>query len=106
MTPDPLIPVCYAQGKADQQRAKLYGKIGKQIAQAARKGGASPQENSRLKELMDFARAAQVYPCPPNLTMLTLRLYYVIRTSGRFKSHSGQSGMFLLRLVSNWIHTF
>lgn len=52
--------IAVRKGKADQQRAKLYGKIGKQIAQAARKGGASPQENSRLKELMDFARAAQV----------------------------------------------
>lgn len=48
------------QGKSDQQRAKLYGKIGKQIAQAARKGGVNPLDNSRLKELMEVARAAQV----------------------------------------------
>ena len=48
------------QGKSDLQRSKLYGKIGKQIAQAARAGGADPVANGRLKELMDVARAAQV----------------------------------------------
>lgn len=52
--------IAVRKGKSDQQRAKLYGKIGKQIAQAARTGGTSPLENSRLKELMDIARAAQV----------------------------------------------
>ncbi len=51
------------QGKTDLQRSKLYGKMGKQIAQAAREGGADPQANDRLRDLMEIARATQV-PAP------------------------------------------
>lgn len=53
------------QGKTDLQRSKLYGKMGKQIAQAAREGGADPQANDRLRDLMEMARATQV-PAQPD----------------------------------------
>lgn len=46
--------------KADAQKAKLYGKIGKLIAQAVRSGGADPIANSRLRDVLQQAKLAQV----------------------------------------------
>lgn len=48
------------KGKADAQKAKLYGKIGKQIAQAVRSGGADPIANAKLREVLLQAKAAQL----------------------------------------------
>jgi len=48
------------KGKADAQKAKLYGKIGKLIAQAVRSGGADPIANTRLREVLLQAKAAQL----------------------------------------------
>ena len=48
------------KGKADAQKAKLYGKIGKLIAQAVRSGGADPMANARLREYLQQAKVAQV----------------------------------------------
>lgn len=48
------------KGKADAQKAKLYGKIGKLIAQAVRSGGADPIANARLREYLAQAKVAQV----------------------------------------------
>jgi transcriptional/translational regulatory protein YebC/TACO1 len=48
------------KGKADAQKAKLYGKIGKLIAQAVRAGGADPIANSRLRDVLQQATVAQL----------------------------------------------
>ncbi len=48
------------KGKADAQKAKLYGKIGKLIAQAVRAGGADPIANSRLRDVLAQATVAQL----------------------------------------------
>jgi transcriptional/translational regulatory protein YebC/TACO1 len=48
------------KGKADAQKAKLYGKIGKQIAQAVRQGGPDALANARLREALAAAKVAQV----------------------------------------------
>eukprot|EP00887_Chlorella_sp_A99_P005047 scaffold4.g5047.t1 len=48
------------KGKADAQKAKLYGKIGKLIAAAVRSGGPDALANTRLREALAAAKAAQV----------------------------------------------
>jgi len=48
------------KGKADAQKSKLYGKIGKLIAQAVRAGGPDPIANSRLREILQQATVAQL----------------------------------------------
>lgn len=48
------------KGKADAAKAKLFGKIGKQIAQAVRQGGPDQVANARLRDALAAAKAAQV----------------------------------------------
>ena len=48
------------KGKADAAKAKLFGKIGKQIAQAVRQGGPDQVANARLREALAAAKVAQV----------------------------------------------
>ena len=48
------------KGKADAQKAKLYGKIGKLIAQAVRAGGADQVANARLRDVLALAKQAQL----------------------------------------------
>ena len=48
------------KGKADQAKAKLYGKIGKLIAQEVRAGGPDPIANSKLRDVLQQAKNAQV----------------------------------------------
>ena len=48
------------KGKADAAKAKLYGKIGKLIAQAVRAGGADPIANGRLRDVLAQAKVAQL----------------------------------------------
>lgn len=64
-----VTPVCMGRrsakiagrkGKADAQKSKLYGKIGKQIAQAVRQGGPDTVANTRLREALAAAKLAQV----------------------------------------------
>ena len=40
------------QGAQDSLKAKVWGKIAKQVLQAVKAGGASPESNSRLKEVL------------------------------------------------------
>jgi hypothetical protein len=48
------------KGKADAAKAKLYGKLGKLIAQAVRSGGADPIANARLRDVLAQAKLAQL----------------------------------------------
>ena len=48
------------KGKADSAKAKLYGKIGKLIAQEVRSGGPDPVANARLRDVLQQAKNAQV----------------------------------------------
>ena len=46
-----------AKEKNDQQNAKMYTKIGREIAVAVKAGGADPNSNSQLKNIIAKARA-------------------------------------------------
>lgn len=46
--------------KADAAKAKLYGKLGKLIAQAVRAGGPDPVANSQLRDALAQAKLAQL----------------------------------------------
>ncbi len=46
--------------KADAQKGKVFTKIGKEIAIAVREGGGNPDTNSKLKDLIAKAKAANV----------------------------------------------
>ena len=48
------------KGKADLAKAKIYGKIGKLIAQAVRSGGADVLANARLRDVLQQAKLANV----------------------------------------------
>eukprot|EP00890_Picochlorum_soloecismus_P001110 jgi/Picsp_1/19/NSC_00019-R1_-related protein len=48
------------KGKTDAAKAKLYGKIGKMIAQEVRSGGPDPIANSKLRDILEQAKSAQV----------------------------------------------
>lgn len=43
--------------KSDAQKAKIYTKIGREIAVAAKEGGADPETNRRLKDVIAKAKA-------------------------------------------------
>ncbi len=45
---------------ADAQRAKIFTKIGREIAIAARDGGANPESNSKLRDIIAKAKANNV----------------------------------------------
>lgn len=44
------------QGRSDQIKSKLYGKMGKEIVQAVRAGGPDPTSNMRLRDLIAVAK--------------------------------------------------
>lgn len=46
--------------KADAAKAKLYGKLGKMIAQAVRSGGPDPLSNGQLRDALAQAKLAQL----------------------------------------------
>ena len=43
--------------KTDAQKAKVFTKIGREIAVAVKEGGADPNSNSKLRELIAKAKA-------------------------------------------------
>ena len=45
------------KGKADAQRGAVFTKIGREIAIAVREGGANPESNSKLKDIIAKAKA-------------------------------------------------
>ncbi len=48
------------KGAADAQRAKIFTKIGREIQVAVKSGGPDPETNSRLKDAISKAKAANV----------------------------------------------
>ena len=52
--------VMHKKEKTDAQRAKIFTKIGKEMAIAIREGGADPVSNSKLKDLIAKAKANNV----------------------------------------------
>jgi YebC/PmpR family DNA-binding regulatory protein len=46
--------------KSDSQRAKIFTKIGREIAVVVKQGGADPEGNSKLKDVIAKAKAANV----------------------------------------------
>lgn len=48
------------KGKADSKRGKVFTKIGKELAIAIKNGGANPENNSRLRDVIAKAKAANM----------------------------------------------
>ena len=48
------------KGKIDEARAKVFTKIGREIAVAVREGGPDPAGNSKLKDCIAKAKANNV----------------------------------------------
>ena len=46
--------------KTDAQKAKVFTKMGREIAVAVREGGPDPASNSKLKDIIAKAKAANV----------------------------------------------
>ena len=45
------------KGKADAARGKIFTKIGREIAIAVREGGANPENNNKLRDIIAKAKA-------------------------------------------------
>lgn len=52
--------IMHKKGKSDAQRAKIFTKIGREIAVAIRESGADPVSNSRLRDAIAKAKANNV----------------------------------------------
>ena len=52
--------IMHKKEKTDAQREKVFTKIGKEIAIAIREGGADPESNSKLKDLISKAKSNNV----------------------------------------------
>lgn len=50
----------HKKGKSDAQKAKLFTKIGREIQIAVREGGADPESNSKLKDIIAKAKANNI----------------------------------------------
>ena len=50
----------HKKGKADAARGKITTKIGREIAIAVREGGPDPNTNSKLKDVVAKAKAANM----------------------------------------------
>ena len=48
------------KGKADAKRGKIFTKIGKEIMVAAKNGGANPETNAKLRDVIAKAKAANM----------------------------------------------
>lgn len=48
------------KGKTDAERGKIFTKIGRQIAVAVKEGGSDPETNSRLRDAIASAKAANM----------------------------------------------
>lgn len=48
------------KGKSDAQRGKVFTKLGRELAIAVRQGGANPDANSRLKDVIAKCKAANM----------------------------------------------
>ena len=52
--------IMHKKEKTDAQRAKIFTKIGKEMSIAIREGGADPNSNGKLRELIAKAKANNV----------------------------------------------
>ena len=52
--------IMHKKEKTDAQRAKIFTKIGKEIAVAVKAAGPNPESNGKLKELIAKAKANNV----------------------------------------------
>lgn len=52
--------IMHKKEKTDAQRAKVFTKIGKEMAVAIREGGPDPVSNSKLRDLIQKAKANNV----------------------------------------------
>jgi len=52
--------IMHKKGKTDAQRAKVFTKVGKEIAIAVKAGGTNPESNSKLRDLIIKAKSLNV----------------------------------------------
>jgi YebC/PmpR family DNA-binding regulatory protein len=52
--------IMYRKGAQDKKRAKVFGKLGRELLVAAKEGGGDPGSNPRLRAAMAAARAANM----------------------------------------------
>jgi YebC/PmpR family DNA-binding regulatory protein len=52
--------IMYRKGAQDKKRAKLFGKLGRELQVAAKEGGGDPDSNPRLRAAMVAARGANM----------------------------------------------
>ena len=52
--------IMHKKEKTDAQRAKVFTKIGKEIAIAVKEGGADPNSNGKLRDLIQKAKSNNV----------------------------------------------
>lgn len=52
--------IMHKKGKTDAQRAKIFTKIGKEMIMAAKNGGANPETNAKLRDVIAKAKANNV----------------------------------------------
>jgi transcriptional/translational regulatory protein YebC/TACO1 len=64
------VPFCVLQTAQDMKKAKLYGKIGKLIVQAAKIGGPDPMSNTKLKDVL---AQAKLVDCPKEIIERNLK---------------------------------
>ena len=50
----------HKKGKADAQKGKLFTKLGREIAVCVKMGGADPETNSKLRDVIAKAKAANM----------------------------------------------
>ena len=50
----------HKKGAADKARGKLFAKLARQIEVASREGGANPEMNAQLRNIVQKAKAAQM----------------------------------------------
>ena len=48
------------KGKADAARGRIFTKIGRELAIAVKQGGADPNSNSKLRDVISKAKAANI----------------------------------------------
>ena len=63
----------HKKGKSDAQKAKVFTKLGREIQIAVKSGGPDPETNSKLKDVIVKAKAANKWLEEGNTVKVTVR---------------------------------
>ena len=79
------------KAKADSQRGKIFTKLGREIAVAVKAGGANPDGNARLRDVIAKAKAA-------NTDVRTCSIATDVHMINEFFTHNKKSVSFITAL--------